>query len=234
MKKIKNKNNCYQCKKGNKSTSRREPFESRQICWGQPQTAIFYSKLKIYIFDLEYCRQGHKVQHSKWSHSIRNINIYKSRSWAFFSSSHRFPDIHIWWPRKCRSKSWSRHSHWHPSMTNTWLSICWQYVYIIPVDTCQTNKLTSFNFGLGHWIEHSQFCGIGHLVEHSQFCGIGHWIEQSQFCGIGHWVDHSQFCGIGHWVEHSQFCGIGHWVEHSQFRGIGHWVEHLQDRKSVV
>ena len=40
--------------------------------------------LRFEMFDLENLGQGHRVQHSQFSHSIANINIYKSLNWAFF------------------------------------------------------------------------------------------------------------------------------------------------------
>ena len=40
-----------------------------------------------------YIGQGHDVKHSQWCHSMVNINLYTSRTWAFFASFHRFPDI---------------------------------------------------------------------------------------------------------------------------------------------
>ena len=44
-------------------------------------------------FDLENLGQGHTVQRSPWSHSLANTNLYQSRTWAFFASSGRFPDL---------------------------------------------------------------------------------------------------------------------------------------------
>ena len=50
----------------------------------------------------------HRVQDSQWSHSMANIKLYKSPTWAFFASSHRFRNIHIskFVTSKCRSRSW--------------------------------------------------------------------------------------------------------------------------------
>ena len=35
------------------------------------------------------------MQNLQWYHSMANINFYKSHTWAFFVSSHSFPDIHF-------------------------------------------------------------------------------------------------------------------------------------------
>ena len=45
------------------------------------------------MFDLQNESQGHEVQRSQWFHSMANINLYKSHTWAFCASSHRIPDI---------------------------------------------------------------------------------------------------------------------------------------------
>ena len=47
------------------------------------------------MFDLVNEGQGHWVEHSQWFHSMANINLYESQTWAFFASSHRFRDVHI-------------------------------------------------------------------------------------------------------------------------------------------
>ena len=47
------------------------------------------------MFDLENESRAHGVQHSRWSHSMANINLYRSHTWAFFSSFHLFRDILI-------------------------------------------------------------------------------------------------------------------------------------------
>ena len=39
------------------------------------------------MFDLENEGQSHGVQHSQWSHSMVNINLYRSHTFAFFASS---------------------------------------------------------------------------------------------------------------------------------------------------
>ena len=82
----------------------------------QPETsatcAFFYNKcmtrkcltLKMKVNVTEYTK-------SQWSHSIANINLYKSRTWAFFASSHRFPDViyyifpEMLWPWKYKLRS---------------------------------------------------------------------------------------------------------------------------------
>ena len=55
-----------------------------------------YIYIYIYDFqksgDLENIGQGHDVQHSQWRHSMANINLYESCTWAFFASSHCFPN----------------------------------------------------------------------------------------------------------------------------------------------
>ena len=51
--------------------------------------------LLIKTFGLEYISQGHDVQNLQWRHSMANVNLYKTRTWAFFASFHRFPDIII-------------------------------------------------------------------------------------------------------------------------------------------
>ena len=38
---------------------------------------------------------GHGVQHSQWSHSMANINFYKSHDRAFFAGYHHIRDIEI-------------------------------------------------------------------------------------------------------------------------------------------
>ena len=54
---------------------------------------------------LESEGQGHGVQHSQWFHSIENIKLYKSQTWTFFASCHRFRDIYISKYLTFRSKS---------------------------------------------------------------------------------------------------------------------------------
>ena len=56
--------------------------------------------------DLENFGNGHELPHLQWSQLTANINLCKSRSWAFFASSHSFQDIHIsnFVTLKCRSK----------------------------------------------------------------------------------------------------------------------------------
>ena len=87
-----------------------ESCESRQIR-GHPLPAQFLSMHNKEMFDLENIGKGHGAQHSQWSHSIANINLYKSHTWALFACSHRFRAIHIskfvilkMW--KGRSMSW--------------------------------------------------------------------------------------------------------------------------------
>ena len=47
------------------------------------------------MFDLENEGQSHGVQQLPCCHSMANINLYKSHTWAFRVNSHRFQDIHI-------------------------------------------------------------------------------------------------------------------------------------------
>ena len=47
------------------------------------------------MFDIENESQGNGEQDSKWSHPTTNVKLYESHTWAFFTSSHRFRDIHI-------------------------------------------------------------------------------------------------------------------------------------------
>ena len=44
-------------------------------------------------WDHENIGQDHEVQYSLLCHSMDSINFYNSCLWAFFTSSHRFPDI---------------------------------------------------------------------------------------------------------------------------------------------
>ena len=41
--------------------------------------------LRLETFDLENLGQGHGEQHSQWSHSTMNINVYKSPNSPFLS-----------------------------------------------------------------------------------------------------------------------------------------------------
>ena len=36
--------------------------------------------LRLEMFDFENLGQSHRVQHSQWSHSMTNINVYKSHT----------------------------------------------------------------------------------------------------------------------------------------------------------
>ena len=60
----------------------------------------------INFCDREHLGQGHGVQHSQLSHAMANINLYKSRSWAFSTNYHRFPHLKIRDLEKCRSRLW--------------------------------------------------------------------------------------------------------------------------------
>ena len=37
---------------------------------------IDFEILRLEMFELEMLVQGHRVQHSQWSHSLLNINVY--------------------------------------------------------------------------------------------------------------------------------------------------------------
>ena len=50
--------------------------------------------LTCQIYVLKNVGQGHKVQHSQWSHSMTNINFYKSRYDLFSLTLNQFQDIH--------------------------------------------------------------------------------------------------------------------------------------------
>ena len=54
-----------------------------------------FDKITVEKFDLENLGQGHGVNHSQWSSSMENIDVYKSRTGALFASSYRFWDIHV-------------------------------------------------------------------------------------------------------------------------------------------
>ena len=43
--------------------------------------------------ELENIDHGQDVQHSQWRHTMVNITLYKSQTWAFLASFRRFPDI---------------------------------------------------------------------------------------------------------------------------------------------
>ena len=53
--------------------------------------AFFYKQMhKKKMFDLENEGQRHGVQHSSWCHSMAKINLCKSYTSTFLTSSHRF------------------------------------------------------------------------------------------------------------------------------------------------
>ena len=52
-----------------------------------------YIQIPFKMRELETEGQGHDVQHFLWRQSMANIDIYKNRTYTFFASSHRFPDI---------------------------------------------------------------------------------------------------------------------------------------------
>ena len=58
--------------------------------------------IHILNFNIDYLGQGHVVDKRDLHHSMANINLYKSCTWAFFASSHRFPDdIYYMISRNC-------------------------------------------------------------------------------------------------------------------------------------
>ena len=84
--------------------------------------ALIVSKILIFqICHLENVGQCHGVQHSLWSYSMANINIYTRRTGAFFASFHGFRDNHF----KIRDLENVgeghdvQHSQWLRSMANT-------------------------------------------------------------------------------------------------------------------
>ena len=54
-----------------------------------------YRDIKFQMCDLKNSGEGHGVQHSQWSHSMTNINLYESHTWQVFARCHRFRDIQI-------------------------------------------------------------------------------------------------------------------------------------------
>ena len=74
------------------------------------------------LCNLENIGNDHDVQHSQWPHSMANFNIYKSRTWVFFTSCHRLPDIKYYTiSGNCDLEDIGRgheqHSQWRHSMT---------------------------------------------------------------------------------------------------------------------
>ena len=81
---------------------------SVKVIWCIFAIALAVSEILMFqICDLEKIDQGHKVQHLQWFHSIVNIDLFKSHTWAFFASTHPFRDIHIstFLPWKCTSST---------------------------------------------------------------------------------------------------------------------------------
>ena len=97
--------------------------------------------LTFQICDLENLGQGHTGQHSQWSHSMANINLYKCHTTSFSLALTVF-EIFTFrnaWPWKCRSKSWCfQHSQWRHSMANTLLPVWWRQwcLWFVDVDIC--------------------------------------------------------------------------------------------------
>ena len=71
-------------------------YHLRQKSWYIFAIALIISKIPTsQICDLENLGQGHVVQHSQWSQSMANINLYKSHMRSIFVSSHHFWDRYI-------------------------------------------------------------------------------------------------------------------------------------------
>ena len=60
---------------------------------------VFFNHLlahkALQMFDLENLGQGYGVQYLQWSRLMVNINLRKSNTYVFCTSSHRFRDNHI-------------------------------------------------------------------------------------------------------------------------------------------
>ena len=112
--------------------------------------SLYLSKYPLEKFALENLGLYHGVQHSQWSRSMANINLYKSHSWTFFAIALIVFEIltlqtsvivileHLLSPFARYSHSKIRdlenvdqdhdlqHLQWHDSMANNWLPIWWQ------------------------------------------------------------------------------------------------------------
>ena len=68
----------------------------RQIPTSTKAVAPTFSEiLRFEMLDIENLGQNIGSQHSQCPHSMENVNVYKSRYWAFIISSLRFPDVTI-------------------------------------------------------------------------------------------------------------------------------------------
>ena len=90
--------------------------------------------------------------------SMDNINLYKSRTYAFFASFHRFPDTHIskfvtfkmYVNLMYHIRSDAIRCQIHDFLSESNGNVC-----IFPADTCQKKPLEKFdleNLGQGHWL----------------------------------------------------------------------------------
>ena len=62
---------------------------SVKVIWRIFAIALTVSDIVIFLIcDLENLGPDYGVQHSQWTHSTANINIYKSHTWALFVSTH--------------------------------------------------------------------------------------------------------------------------------------------------
>ena len=85
------------------------PFNGKSENLLKPYDACLATISEIFvfeIFDLNKLNQSNGVQHSQWSLSMANINLYKSHFWLAFNVFEIFT-FQISWPGKCRSRSWT-------------------------------------------------------------------------------------------------------------------------------
>ena len=107
----------------------------------------FVSEYQAKIFskvDLENIDQGHDVQHSYRRHSMASISLYKSSTWAFFDSSHRFWDIAYIY-------------------IYIYIYIIYIYIYIYILFIYTSRNVVTLKLGQGHDVQHSQ-CAIQWLL----------------------------------------------------------------------
>ena len=117
------------------------------------------------MFVLENESYGHGVHQSQWSHSMANINLYKSHIWAFFASfynlqdmlvcsiSNQLRDIHksnkMKWKWRSRSKSrrmWLAPFDWKCLNPYRWFSsrilATWEHTLMQKVTHTRTHTHT--------------------------------------------------------------------------------------------
>ena len=89
---------------------------------------------------------------SQWRHSIASINLYKSRTWAFLSSSHCFPDVKYYDFQKCCDLENIdqghdiHHSQWCQSMASIDLYKCHTWEFF-----ASSHRFTDINMIAGPW-----------------------------------------------------------------------------------